>query len=327
MEAPNIDINKERQVVLTYKPKWYSKNTFWRTGRSCSDGEEINWMAKELSYYSGKLSVIKINDSGTIVETFQSRLFQRCYYHIGRFDKDTHTIKWTGSPFYFSSGSNPYVTLNNRGTVVVTVDKGIIRRDTLYRIGCVNESNGIISWRSNFTLFKRNCCNASSSLNDHGIVVLSVRTYEMSFSIFVGQLKGSIICFQSVIDPCSQYGACLFASVALNNSGNIVWVKAQQKQVFLITGRVLQPNDSETSGLKCKLRLNTLRILERQLQFPHVCVSHSGIVGLSYQAKLQRSIRLSSRSLSTIYSFTGTLVHPDILELVEDSSVNFFPDN
>ena len=314
-------ISENGRIILPYRSSSSSQLTRCRIGTLPPDSSKIDWKDRELSFQSHKFSKLYMNDKGTIMEIFESRYLRKCYYRLGHFNKDDNAIDWKSDPSPITLGTNPSASLNNSGTVLVTVESGVIRKDTHYSIGNIDEGSGNISWNADFVKFRSSCCNVSSDLNDNRTVVLSARTYHDSFILFIGQIdSGGRLTIQTVMDdPSSKFGPCVDASVSLNRAGHLVWLKVQQKRVLIVTGRVIRPhNEEDSTPTGCKLKFNTATSVEQPLQHLSTSISHSGHVGFSYQSP--------QKSNTAVFYAVGTLFPENAVErLIRSPCVALFP--
>ena len=323
-KRPCITINKEGWIIQTYKHSSFSSRlSYYRTGKLSNDGDKLDWAERVFPYSSGNHSKIQLNDKGIVVEVFQLSCPKRCLYSLGRLDVGNNEIKRVAAPFAFASGGKPSVALNNKGTVLVTFERGLIRKESYYGVGNVNETNGIISWQIGFIRFCNNCSEISSSLNDHGTVVFSARTYQRSFIFLVGKIESNRndIALRTINDPSSRYGPYSYASVGLNGAGNIVWIKVQRKRVIVVTGRMIQSYVKKDSTLDCNLKLNIAKTLDRSIHCPSGCISNSDVVGFTYQIKH----KILGHS-STVFTIAGRVMPEDSLELYEEQRAAFLPE-
>ena len=314
-----LAINKEGRIIQTYKTIFSSH---YRIGKLSKDGDEVDWIGRDTLYSSGKYSKIQLDDKGTVVETFQLNYPRRCFYSIGRLNIDCEEIEWISNPFAFASGGKPSVALNNKGTVLVTFEKGSIQTDSYYGIGSVDETSGIISWQTGFVKFHFHCSDISLALNDHGNAVFSVRTYRNSYIFLIGKIdsNNSSIKFWSTMDPSSELGPCSYASVALNKSGNVIWIKAQQRRVIVVTGRMIQSYHTEDYTLDCNLKLNSAILLNRSIHCPSSCISNSDVVGFTCHVK-----RRFFRHDNTVFLCVGTMMPENSLEFYQTPNALFLP--
>lgn len=275
-QASFITTNQNGSVIQTYRHQLLH-SSYYRVGKLQKEQKGINWIGREREYTSGKHSKIMLNDRGLVLETFQSYYHKWCFYEIGWLQEEG-VIQWIRGPSIFANGGKPSVALNNRGVVLVTFERGLIRKDTYYRIGDVDGSNGIISWRREEVKLLNNCVDVSSSLNDHGAVVFSIRTYQNSFSFLTGWINtdNNTISFRSIPDPSSRLGFSTYASAALSKNGHLIWTKTRGSQVTILTGRQLHLSSSFPS----KLRINDASLLNTaySIHNPCVCISNNDVV-------------------------------------------------
>lgn len=281
-QAPSINCNQEGWVIQTYRHHLL-RTSYYRVGKLQSREKGIDWTGEEQEYTSGKHSQIILNDRGLVLETFESYSLWRCWYRVGWLEGEVGTIQWMIGPSIFANGRKPSSTLNERGVVLVTFERGWIRRDAYYRIGDIDNSNGIICWRANEIKLLNRCSDVSPSLNDHGIVILSARTYQHSFIILTGTINSNdnTISFRSIPDPSSRLGSSAYASAALNNHGHLVWVKMRESHVTILTGRQLHTSLLNSSVPSQQgLRINSASLLNTayRIRHPSVCVSNNNVV-------------------------------------------------
>jgi len=317
----SLHIGQNGQIILTYRSSSTSQVTCCRNGRLPHDSSKIDWKDQEVSFQSNKCSRFHINDNGAIIEIYESRYLRKCYLRFGLFNKDYNGIDWKSDPFQFASGVNPSASQNNNGTVLVTFESGVIRRDSYYGVGKISEGSNTISWNTGFMKFRSNCCDISSDLNDHRTVVLSARTYQHSFVLFVGYINsdGKLAVQIMVDDPSAKFGLCVDAAVSLSRAGHIVWLKAQEKRVLVITGQAIRSHDKKDGAPpECKLVLNMAATVDRPLQQLSTCISSSGLIGFSYQSP--------QRNGTDLFCTAGRLFPGNAVErLIQSPYVTFFP--
>jgi hypothetical protein len=135
----------------------------------------LTWTSP-VQYDKGRQSTIAIRD-GLIVEAHQteSSLHSGLYYHIGKLDRDSGTVKWGPSHLFVSSGDWPSVALSKEGYVIFTWSTGFYNccSDLAYRVGTVNlagDVNQTIDFQTGKETVYDSGYHNSISINSQGVI-------------------------------------------------------------------------------------------------------------------------------------------------------------
>lgn len=171
-QCPSIATNDRGWLIQTYKHH-KNRTSYYRIGEINEARDNIEWHGEDHQYDSGKSSKICLNDDGLIVEVSESNHGHRCFYKVGKLNTVDKKIEWMSEQDVFASGENPAVALNSKGIAVVAYEKGRLQKDLYYRVGDMDERNGVINWRNEETKLLSNCWHVSVTLNSKNAVVFS----------------------------------------------------------------------------------------------------------------------------------------------------------
>lgn len=119
---PSVSINDKGTVVAVFETdNVFTRRMFYRVG--VVSGTSVVWGQKNGYYDTGFTPSVGVNNNDDVAEVHQSgnvvtSVELKCWY--GKLDLPSKTIAWSGNAL-FTTGSEPSVSLNNKGQFLVTM--------------------------------------------------------------------------------------------------------------------------------------------------------------------------------------------------------------
>ena len=273
---PSIAINDQGWVLQTYRHQILS-TSYYRIGKITKVNSGIEWKTGDQEYHAGKYSQISMNDSGIIVEVSEQFFHRRCYYRVGQLKTADLSIEWISEPSLVATGKNPSLTLNNKGNVIVTYERGFFQRETFYRVGDIDIQYGIICWRGKEEKLLNHCTKVSVSLNNAGTAVFSF-TQMGSYSFAVGFFGIDAPKIQQCMLDFDAVSRNKHTAVALNQHGHVISTWNKLNDAIILTGR-----QYKTSPIKeFKVNLDRLTHTNRNIQHMSIALNDKNTVVFAY---------------------------------------------
>jgi hypothetical protein len=229
---PCVSINDYGMVVSVQQTNSsVSRRMFYRVGELI--GDTIAW-GPEMPYYdTGFKPSVSLNNLGHVAEVHQSAsIFTEWNLHcwFGKLDRASKTIAWSGNEL-FSTGSQPYISLNNNDQFLIVQKTRGDGWDLWWRSGHADPANGRLVF---------NAENPSVGAGYRPRVALNDRAQALVVNVTNNILSSNYTQVRAAQmspsggvawgDPVSVAGDSSDASVMLDNLGNALLVARWSRQ-------------------------------------------------------------------------------------------------